>query len=380
MAQSKDILLILLFCILISCSNSNSSEAKTNSPFATATINADIVESAKFLAGKPLSPSSRLFQLTLDKRYVSYVDEIKRSWERLQKKNIDAIVKWRGENLPKKYNKTIFYPFSGPDILNAVVFFPDGDDYIMFGLEPCGDIPAPYSLTKEQVFSGLWGLRASLNEILNMNFFKTINMQKEVSTNEFNSMVSIIMWFLGQMDYEVINAKKIWIDDYSMVTTIPATAKQNKYIPGAEIYFKDASGYIRRVRYFQINVIDNSLLQYTNFIPHLESYKRFTTIIKSASYLMHNDNKFTRIRDLTLVHSDLILQDDSGIALKFFSPYQWRLTLFGVYTKPVPLFAHRYQQELKEMFDTLSKGPLPFSYGYNNGVGKSNLMLAERIQ
>jgi hypothetical protein len=77
--------------------------------------------------------------LTLDKRYVSYVDEIKRSWERLQKKNIDAIVKWRCENLPKKYNKTIFYPYSGPDILNAVVLFsPDGDDYIMFGLEPCG--------------------------------------------------------------------------------------------------------------------------------------------------------------------------------------------------------------------------------------------------
>ncbi len=162
---------------------------------------------------------------------------------------------------------------------------------------------------------------------------------KEVSTNNLTACVSIIMWFLGRWITRLSMQKRIWIDDYSMVTTIPATAKQNKYIPGAEIYFKDASGYIRRVRYFQINVIDNSLLQYTNFIPHLESYKRFTTIIKSASYLMHNDNKFTRIRDLTLVHSDLILQDDSGIALKFFSPYQWRLTLFGVYTKPVPLFA-----------------------------------------
>jgi len=380
MAQCKDILLILLFCILISCSNSNSSEAKTNSPFATATINADIVESAKFLAGKPLSPSSRLFQLTLDKRYVSYVDEIKKSWERLQKKNIDAIVKWRGENLPKKYNKTIFYPFSGPDILNAVAFFPDGDDYIMFGLEPCGDIPAPYSLTKEQVFSGLWGLRASLNEILKINYFITNDMKKEVSTNEFNSMISIIMWFLEQLNYDVINVKNIWIDDYSMVSTMPATTQPNHYIPGAEIYFKDASGYIRRVRYFQINVIDNSLLQYTNFIPHLESYKRFTTIIKSASYLMHNDTKFTKIRDITLKHSDLILQDDSGIAFKFFSPYEWKFTFFGVYNTPIQVFANRYQQELKTRFNALSKGPLPFSYGYNKGTGRSNLMLAERIQ
>lgn len=174
--------------------------------------------------------------------------------------------------------------------------------------------------------------------------------------------------------------KKIWIDDNSLITTLSPVTKQNKYIPGVEIFFKDNSGYIKRVRYFQINVIDNSLSTYTNFIPHLESYNRYTTIIKSASYLMHNDNKFIKIRDLTLNHSDLILQDDSGIALKFFSPYQWKLTFFGVYTKPLTVFAQRYQAELKEKFDTLSKGPLPFSYGYNRGIGKSNLMLAERVQ
>jgi hypothetical protein len=380
MPKLKHASLLFLISCIVSCSLYNDTSARTQSPFAATPIDTKLVEATRFLAGKPISPSSSLFQLTTDKRYVAYVDEMKKSWARLQQKNLDAIQQWRKQNLPAKYNKTIFYPFSGPDILNAVAFFPDGDEYIMFGLEPCGEIPDPHSVSKERVFSGLWGLRKSLNEILNVNFFKTLDMQKEVSTNEFNSMISIIMWFLGQLDYEVINAKKIWIDDNSLITTLPPVTKQNKYIPGAEIFFKDATGYIKRVRYFQINVIDNSLSNYTNFIPHLESYKRYTTIIKSASYLMHNDTKFTKIRDLTLRHSDLILQDDSGIALKFFSPYQWKLTFFGVYTKPVPLFAHRYQPELKEKFDTLSKGPLPFSYGYNSGIGKSNLMLAERIQ
>lgn len=380
MSKLKSTSLVLLATLILSCGLYNNTSARTQSPFVAIPIDTKLVEATRFLAGKPLSPSSPLFQLTLDTRYTAYVDELKKSWARLQQKNLDEIEKWRKQNLPAKYNKTIFYPFSGPDILNAVAFFPDGDEYIMFGLEPCGEIPDPHSVVKERVFSGLWGLRKSLNEILNMNFFKTLDMQKNVSTNEFNSMISIIMWFLGQMDYEVINARKIWIDDNSLITTSPPVMKQNKYIPGAEIFFKDNTGYIKRVRYFQINVIDNSLSTYTNFIPHLESYKRYTTIIKSASYLMHNDNKFIKIRDLTLNHSDLILQDDSGVALKFFSPYQWKLTFFGVYTKPVPLFAHRYQPELKEKFDTLSKGPLPFSYGYNSGIGNSNLMLAERVQ
>lgn len=380
MAKIKSVSLLFVISCIISCGLYNNSSARTQSPFAATPIDTKLVEATRFLAGKPLSPSSLLFPLSTDKRYLAYVDELKKSWARLQQKNLDEIAQWKKQNLPSRYNKTIFYPFSGPDILNAIAFFPDGDEYIMFGLEPCGNIPDPHAVSKERVFSGLWGLRASLNEILNMNFFKTIDMQKEVSTNEFNSMISIIMWFLGQLDYEVINARKIWIDDNSLITTTPSVMKQNKYIPGAEIFFKDNTGYIKRVRYFQINVIDNSLSYYTNFIPHLESYNRYTTIIKSASYLMHNDNKFTKIRDLTLQHSDLILQDDSGVALKFFSPYQWKLTFFGVYTKPVPLFAHRYQPELKEKFDTLSKGPLPFSYGYNSGIGNSNLMLAERVQ
>ncbi|MCX8123189.1 MAG: hypothetical protein N3F66_03385 [Spirochaetes bacterium] len=380
MLKLKNSFCIFFATCILSCSVYNNSSAGTQSQFAATPIDTKLVEATRFLAGKPLSPSSALFQLTLDKRYIAYIDELKKSWARLQQKNLDEIEKWRKQNLPAKYNKTIFYPFSGPDILNAVAFFPDGNEYIMFGLEPCGEIPDPHSVAKERIFSGLWGLRTSLNEILNMNFFKTLDMQKNVSTNEFNSMISIIMWFLGQMNYEVINAKKIWIDDNSLITTSPPVMKQNKYISGTEIFFKDSSGYIKRVRYFQINVIDNSLSTYTNFIPHLESYPRYTTIIKSASYLMHNDNKFIKIRDLTLNHSDLILQDDSGVAFKFFSPYQWKFTFFGVYTKPVPLFAHRYQPELKEKFDTLSKGPLPFSYGYNSGIGKSNLMLAERVQ
>lgn len=381
MAHLSKILLIIVFSITVSYGLYNDvSHAQDKNPFNAARIAGSPHESARFLAGKPLPASSGLVQLTADKRYISYVSEMKKSWELLQKKNLNAIEQWRKQHLPKKYNKTILYPFSGPDILNAVAFFPEGNEYIMFGLEPCGEVPNPLSLPRETVFSGLSGLRASLNEILNMNFFKTVDMQKKVSTNEFNSAISIIMWFLGQLDYDVVQAHKIWIDNDGLITAEPSPVKQNKYIPGAEIHYKDAAGATKRIRYFQVNVIDYSLSHYSNFIPHLQSYGRFTSFIKSASYLMHNDSKFERMRQLVLSRSDIILQDDSGIAFKFYSPYQWMFTFFGVYTTPVPLFANRYQPGLKEAFDAHSKGALPFSYGYNNGVGKSNLMLAERIQ
>ena len=151
-------------------------------------------------------------------------------------------------------------------------------------------------------------------------------------------------------------------------------------IAGMEILLLKSGGEVKRARYFQLNVIDWSLEVHPHFIPFLESYGRYTTIVKSASYLMHNEKKFTGMRALTLSHSDYILQDDSGIALRYFPRDEWKLTFHGVYSKPVPLFAHRYQQDLSDAMRKHSTGPLPFSYGYNFGENESNLMLAERIR
>jgi len=47
------------------------------------------------------------------------------------------------------------------------------------------------------------------------------------------------------------------------------------------------------------------------------------SLIKSASYLMHNGN-FTVVRDFLLADSATIIQDDSGIPLSQYVPAKWR--------------------------------------------------------
>jgi len=71
-----------------------------------------------------------------------------------------------------------------------------------------------------------------------------------------------------------------------------------------------------------LNVIDNALtVSSPNFIPYLKKQGPYTTIIKSASYLMHNDNvKFTKIRAAIMETTNYLVQDDSGVLSATSSP------------------------------------------------------------
>lgn len=345
------------------------------------TIDPTVNETALFIAGKDLPSQSGLYKFSKTAEYQAFKKQMDSSWSRLQESNMRKIETWRKKFLPGPYNSTIYYPFAGPDVLNAIVFFPDGDDYIMFGLEATGNIPQPQGVATDKLLAGLNGLTAALNSILNVNFFQTLHMQKDISTNAFTSIISVMMYFLARSDYEILDVKKVYIDDLGQVTTDVSKTPKAMIIPGAEMLFrkgKDAP--IKRVRYFEVDIEDSAIEKKPNFFAYLSRYTRFTTIVKSASYLMHYDTHFNKIRDFTLAQSDQILQDDSGVAMRFFPQKEWKFTYHGVYTMPIPLFQNRFQPELKRLFAEKSTGLLPFSYGYNFGANEANLMFAERAE
>ena len=98
-------------------------------------------------------------------------------------------------------------------------------------------------------------------------------------------------------------------------------------------------------------------------------------MVKSATYLMHK-SYFSVIRNTVLQKSTLILQDDSGISYKFYDHSQWDITLFGKYTKPIPMFKEHYEADLFDAYKHVSN-TLDFRYGYNL---ESNILLAEKKQ
>ena len=87
---------------------------------------------------------------------------------------------------------------------------------------------------------------------------------------------------------------------------------------------------------------------------------------------MFYQGRFDTIRSVILAQSGLIIQDDSGIPYRYFTGDTWDLSLHGIYNKPIAKFGSMYQADFKESMNRLSKGPLPFSYGYHYKQNQSN--------
>src|SRR5262249_9966169 len=152
---------------------------------------------------------------------------------------------WTGR-APAKYS-TVFYPFSGPDIANALAFFPDADSYLLFGLEAPGAIPDLQSMDEEAISSGLNELKASLSTILQVNYFFTKAMEKKLSKGSFNSITGLLMFFLAMSDCEVTSARRIAIGQDGVL--VQGTAG----VPGVEIKFRRHGSKEQTIRYFMVN-------------------------------------------------------------------------------------------------------------------------------
>ncbi len=338
-------------------------------------------ESARLLAGLKVPKQSQFYKWSIKRTYARYQKYSHDLWRLFQASNIKKIRRWRKVNLPKRYNNTIFYPFSGPDVINMMAFFPNAQNYIMFGLEKPGVIPAPHKLPFWKALSELWSLHQAMHSILRVNFFKTKKMARDLGGSTFSGTTGIMMFFLAKLEYQVMDARQIWIDSKGRIVVSTGKTKRKNWIPGIEISFqKSKNAPIQRIRYFSVNVKNHMLKSHDNFAHFLNRQKPVTTMIKSASYLLHFDNRYSRIRDLILNNSDSILQDDSGVPMRHFTASKWKVTYFGHYVRPIRFFASLYQGVLRRDMAKHSKGRLPFSYGYDYKKGRSNLIYTNKIK
>ena len=83
------------------------------------------------------------------------------------------------------------------------------------------------------------------------------------------------------------------------------------------------------------------------------------------------------IRANILERSDLILQDDSGMPLRYLKPADWDVRLYGKYTKPITIFNYRSQADLRKAYEEPGRAKeLKFPIGYGSNRGPSNMQLS----
>lgn len=326
---------------------------------------------ARFIAGIPVDSASSLYKHTQTPEWKKYSAESDSSWARFYRLS-NRITKWKTAELAltNEEFETLFYPFGGPDYLFANIFFPNAKNYILIGLESPGAAPKIDSLKNDELQAALNLYKQAIEDVIQLSFFRTVDMKEELKTQAIDGTTPIIMLFLARAGKEIISITPTTLNNEGKM--IHSTAADRVSV---DIAFKNPDdSIVRHVYYLSTNLADPSLSQNTPFMKYLENIDpNSKSFVKSATYLMHK-SYFSIIRNTVLKKSVMILQDDSGIAYKFYDKSNWNITLYGTYEKPIPLFKDFYEADLFDAYKKAAK-PVDFRYGYNR---KSNFLLAQK--
>jgi hypothetical protein len=333
---------------------------------------------AAFIGGMKPGQRAGLDSLTKQPAWQAFAADANKNWQKYTLTHTVPMTKWAASELDSvhKASPTIFYPFSGPDFLNVFTLFPTAQTYVMVGLEPVGSVPNSNTLRNPDLFKAV---KASLWSVLNFSFFRTNDMAVDLKSVQLDGALPLIMLFAARTGNQIIAIRPVQLDGTGQLLAAPTDTIQHissKNVPGAEVRIRAADGTEKTIYYFSEDISDGNLASHPALLSYVRTLGPLTTYVKSATYLMHK-TYFSKVRNLILERSQYVLQDDSGIAMKYF-PKDWQFTYYGTYKRPINLFAKHYQPQLTAAYsDSVHRPrPLPFGTGYNWRQTDSNLLLA----
>jgi len=396
MTASKFIAFSLAVTIVFSCNTG--SDKKSNSQDSLESINSKkdsvkVVEKiilpehpiyndlVKFIAGIKLDSSAVIKKSFFENKvWKDYAADFNKNWDKITSQRLTLMNEWATTELKNEREKKrdVFYPFSGPDILHAITFFPDAKNYYLFALEKQGALPDYSKIDTAWIKGYLGSVNKSLEDIFNKSYFITRKMWGDLSKQEVNGTIPLICIFLVRTGNSIIDIKYLHMEKDGSINETEVDSLKN-YVRIDFRKNKDAD--IQSVYYFNTNIADDGLKRDNGMQKFLDKMDTCYTYVKSASYLLHYGS-FSSVRNVILKKSKTVLEDDTGIPYKYFDEKEWKVSLYGNYVKPVRDFSGVYQEDLDKKYkadSTVQK--LKFSLGYHWGQKNTqNLIKAQSIK
>ena len=336
---------------------------------------------AQLLAGIAPAPGDPVIdKLAASGVWKAHAAKMQADWAKVTPR-LAEMEKWRDRELAIREpgRKTLLYPFSGPDYLNAATLFPTHKDYVFFSLESPGRLPDVAGLTDAQFAKLLDNTRTAMRDIFQRNYFITDYMTKQLGTDVFKGTVPVMAIMMALTGKRIVKIAPV--DLFPALTAHYSDAggrRPHKKLSGVRIDFTDAkTGLNQQLTYYSLDATDQALQFYPEFMNVVGGSKPATGFVKSASYLLH-DHQFKKTRDMLLSTADMIVEDDTGIPYKFFAQPAWQVKLYGQYARPIKPLAYGYQADLQAAYQKKDRTPINFPFGYHYKTGKSGLMVATR--
>jgi hypothetical protein len=341
-------------------------------PLPTGSVN----DTARVLAGLPVSPDSPLFPLTQSPEWQQHAKIFNQAWARLVATQFNGIHNWEASYLPDASGPVpvMFYFFSGPDFLYANQFFPNASTYILAATEPIGSLPDLSRLTSLTLAPALHDFETALNSVLNFSFFITKDMKTDLQRNQLPGTLPVFYVFLARAGKTITDVTFITLDKNGDPHI--STGKPNGLIAGVRVTFTGPpTGQPQTLYYFTTDLSDDGIQKHPGFMKFCAEQGVGDSLLKSASYLMF-ESGFAHARNFLLTHSKALIEDDSGIPITAFDPAKWDLRFFGAYVGPIDIFKQYYQPRLQVLYQSSHAPPIAFGIGYRWRRSQSTLILA----
>src|SRR5260370_23858683 len=165
---------------------------------------------------------------------------------------------------------------------------------------------------------------------LNTTYFITKNMKVDLQQQTLNGVLPILYVFIARGDKSITNVAFGSLNSNGAFEEF-APGKKGGSTPGVRIRYTDnQSGNSQTLYYFTTDISDGGIKATPGFLKFCQRLGTGASFLKSPSYLLFESVSAT-IRNFILEHSNIIVQDDSGVPIAYFDPGQWNLRFFGVY-------------------------------------------------
>lgn len=312
------------------------------------------------------------------KAYANKLEELRDSY---YERNLSKMVEWRNKNLvnlSSNKDEPLFYPFSGPDVVNMLTLFPNRKTYVMMGMEHVGTIDTVTQWQEPLTTDKMLQIQKAVESVFIRSFFRTLDMSTDFSRLGTKGVLPGMLLMLKLLNQQVECVQWVSLTDDGKLKYLTEAESKGSYTNfGIEVTIKHPTlNYSQKIYYFKTNLENSGL----NNNPALnlfinKSLGTTTTLVKSASFLMHMA-EFTTMQQSILDVSRMVLQDDSGIPFKRYSQKKWSYKLFGQYVGPYgDSFKAFNQPKLRKAYEAVPLELLDFYFGYGYAKIPAHLMI-----
>jgi len=341
---------------LVTCANPAASATSISQPAG------DAPRIARRLAGVE-APGAEA-----DPAFSQYAAAANTGWQTYVQSFGRPLYAWAGREIRQDAGRTVFYPFSGPDLPSVLAVYPAAAHFVMISDQYATNYFDPFALQEPEHSKIVGELGASWERFGRLGFFLTQELNKGGGRKYHLSPSMILMAFAVRLGYEVRDIRPTCLDPADL--SIRPDASKNVRWGSVRLELrKDGRDII--VDYLQMDLSDRGLGKHAEARALIEALSTGPVLLKAASHLPQKPD-FSIIRNAILAHSPLVVQDETGLEYAAMAQ-SFNVRLYGEYVGAHRLFKEATNPSLVTAYKERARDvrPLDFRLGYEKEAGSA---------